>query len=370
VTLRRCQPLADDVAAVAGRLKQIEATVALLDRVRPLNLTSELVRLTRGFEAGQRLQPAFEYAPRAQLANVRHELSELANGLDAQDTEQRLLAERARELELEAALAEHVAEPTFAELARERFPLSEQPEATAKLAAHFLSAQFAASPAENSGILHDSSDTRDPHSLWSELSRRLHAERFNVRIEVVVGLVSLAAVADGVVRVRAGARLSAPTAQRIALHEVEGHVRPRVTGQQLGGVFVAGSARASEDEEGRAILLEERAGLLDAGRRQELARRYLAAESVRTGGEFWDTVTLLGQRGATLASAVELAIRVHRGGGLGRELIYLVGYHRVAVALGRRPELERVLVSGRVTIAAAEALLRGSIELDDDRNVI
>jgi len=130
--------------------------------------------------------------------------------------------------------------------------------------------------------LHDSSDVRDPHSLWSELSRRLQSERFAVRIEVVVGLVSLAAVADGVVRVRAGARLGASTARRIALHEVEGHVRPRVSGQLLGGVFVAGSAGASEDEEGRAILLEERAGLLDAERRRELSRRYLAAESTRS----------------------------------------------------------------------------------------
>jgi hypothetical protein len=368
--VRRCQPLADDVAAVAGRLKQLETTIALLDRVRPLNLTSELTRQTRGFEGGQRLEPHFAYGPRVQLREPRRELLELATRLDAQDTEARLLAERARELELEAELAEHVGEPAFAALARRRFPLPDVPAVTAKLAEQFLTAPAGTKSAESSELLHDSNDARDPHSLWSELSRRLQAERWAVRIEVVVGLVSLAAVADGVVRVRAGARLSAETARRIALHEVEGHVRPRISGQLLGGVFVAGSARASEDEEGRAILLEERAGLLDAERRRDLARRFLAAESLRGGAEFWDTVALLGQRGATLPSAVELASRVHRGGGLGRELIYLVGYQRVAVALARRPELERVLVSGRVALDAAEALLQGSIELDDDRNMI
>ena len=191
-----------------------------------------------------------------------------------------------------------------------------------------------------------------------------------VRVEIVVGLVSLAAVANGVVRVRAGARLSEKTARRIALHEVEGHVRPRVNGQRLGGVFSAGSAHASQDEEGRAILLEERAGLLDAERRRELGRRYLAVESLRDGAEFWETVTLLGQSGATLAAAVELTSRVHRGGGLGREAIYLIGYQRVAVALARKPELEQVLRSGRVTLDAAEELLKGSIELDHDGNVV
>ena len=370
VSVRRCRPLADDVAAVAVRLKRIETTVALLDRVRPLNLIQELARLTRGFEAGQCLQPDFVYAPRAQLSEARRELGELSKTLDAGDAEARLLGERASELELEARLAEHVGEPAFAALARERFPLPATRDATARLATHFSTAQTPAKYAETAELLHDSSDARDPHSLWSELSRRVQAERLAVRVEVVVGLVSLAAVADGVVRVRAGARLSASTAQRIALHEVEGHVRPRVSGHRLGGVFLAGSARASEDEEGRAILLEERAGFLDSERRQELARRYWAAESLHGGAGFWDTVTLLGQRGATLASAIELASRVHRGGGLGRELIYLVGYERVALALGRRPELEHVLVSGRIALDAAEALLQGSIELDDDRNVV
>ena len=370
VSVRRCRPLADDVAAVARRLKQLETTIALLDRVRPLNLTHELARLTRACEAGQRPRPAFESAPAAELGHVRRELLELAKTLSAQDLEQRLLAERALELELEAALAEHVGEPVFGQLAQRRFPLPEPATGVAKLAQQFLTAHSPAKEPENSELLHDSSDARDPLSLWSELSRRLQAERFAVRIEVVVGLVSLAAVADGVVRVRAGARLTAATARRIALHEVEGHVRPRVTGQLLGGVFLAGSARASEDEEGRAILLEERAGLLGTERRHELARRYLAAESLRAGAEFWDTVTLLGQRGATLAAAIELTSRVHRGGGLGRELIYLVGYQRVATALGRRPELEQVLVSGRVALDAAEGLLKGSVELDDDRNVV
>jgi hypothetical protein len=240
--------------------------------------------------------------------------------------------------------------------------------------ARTLSEQLLTTPAgaatqEKTANLHVSDDRRDPESLWSLLSRRLSEQRFAVRIEVVVGLVSLAAVADGVVRVRAGAKLSAEVARRIALHEVEGHVRPRVQGQLLGGVFVAGTARASEDEEGRAILLEERAGCLDLDRRRELSRRYLAAESVRDGAGFWDTVTLLGRQGASAPSAIELACRVHRGGGLGRELIYLTGYQRVALGLAKRPELELMQQSGRISLAAAERLY-DLVELDDDGDVI
>src|SRR6188768_1450133 len=130
VKVRRCRPLADDVAEVARRLKRIETSVALLDRVRPLNLTREQERLQRAFEQGERPAPAFEYAPRAVLGDVRRELSALAAGLDARDTEQALLARRAQELDLEASLAEQVGEPGFAQLARQRFPLPDDAGAT------------------------------------------------------------------------------------------------------------------------------------------------------------------------------------------------------------------------------------------------
>jgi hypothetical protein len=369
VSVRRRHALAEPVAQVALRLKRAEASIALLDRVRPLNLAAEQARLLRAFEAGERPEPELAYAPRPLLGDLRRELTELAAALDAGATEQQLLAERAGELELEASLAEQVGDVGFAELARRRFPLPDEPLEAQRRAQQFLTAPPGASPQENAEILHVSDDQRDPESLWSQISRLLSQGRFAVRIEVAVGLVSLAGVADGVVRIRHGAKLTARVARRIALHEVEGHVAPRVRGQALGGAFLAGTARASEDEEGRAILLEERAGLLEPERRRELARRYLAAESVRQGASLWDTVTLLGKSGMAAPAALELACRVHRGGGLGRELIYLTGYCRVAETLARRPELERLQASGRISLRAAAALA-GSIELDDHGNVV
>jgi hypothetical protein len=146
---------------------------------------------------------------------------------------------------------------------------------------------------------------------------------------------------------------------------------PRLAGKQLGGVFVAGSARGNEHEEGRALLLEQRAGLLGSERRAEIGLRYLAAASVRGAADFWQTFDVLREHGANLELAVELSGRVHRGGGLGRELSYLTGYAEVRAALERRPELEAFLQSGRVSTGAAERwLAAGSVELDDDRDVI
>jgi hypothetical protein len=368
VTLSRRRPLPQPADQAARQLKQAETAIALLERVRPTNLPAERARLVLGFRAGERPTPALGYAPAPELAHLRRALGRLAASLDPADSEQRLLCERARELELEAELVELVGSAGFRACAARRFPLPADDGALREHAARF--AQAGAAPPAESPELHVSDDERDPHSLISQISRRVFAEKLPVRVQPDPGLVPLAAVADDLVRVRSGARLSAAVGRRIALHEVEGHLLPRARGRQLGGVWLAASAGATEDEEGRAILLEERAGLLDAVRRAELGRRYLAAASVRDGAELWDTVELLGRHGAEGSAAIELACRVHRGGGLARESIYLSGYLRVAATLGREPQLERVLEQGRVSLSAARALLADSVELDDDRDVI
>jgi hypothetical protein len=369
VNVRRARPLAEPERSAALELRRAEASIALLDRVRPLNLLGEQQRLVTALGSGQPAMPAFVYGPRPNLSQARRDLERLQRVLENGDVEARLLTARAEELALEAELAEQVGNERFAELAARRFPLPEDAQRARESAERLLTGPMLDAPPSPDDE-HQSDDRADPRSLWSELSRLISAQRLPVRIEAVPGLASLAAVADGVVRYRPGARLSARAARRIALHEIEGHVRPRLVAQALGGVFLAGSARASEDEEGRAIWLEERAGLLDGGRRRELGRRYLAAESVRRGDDFAATVQQLGLTGATIEDAVALASRVHRGGGLGRELIYALGHARVAVAFATRPELERVLASGRVSVLAAELLLAGSVELDDHGDVI
>lgn len=367
MTLRRRHPLAEPVALAARQLKQCEREIALLDRVRPLNLQPERARLTLAVSVGQRPEPQFHYASAPDLSSVRRALDRLAAAPHA-ELEWRLLAGRAQELALEAELVAHAGAPQFRGLAGKRFPLSA---AHAELRRAALEWAELGTQSPPSSPLHSSDDKSDRDSLWNHLSRRLEASRLPIRLEVSAGLASLAAVAEGVVRVRGGARLSSEVAARIALHEVEGHVLPRLAGRALGGVFAAGSAGAGEDEEGHALLLEERAGLMDVERRAELGLRYLAAESVREGAGFWESFQLLLERAASPELAMELACRAHRGGGLGRELVYLSGYTRVADGLRARSELEGVLGSGRVSVAAAAALLdAGLIELDDDGNVV
>ena len=353
MTLRRRVALAEPALRAAERLKRCEGAIALLDRVRPLNLPAERLRLAAEHARGRCAALELAYAVPPELGEVRRALDDVRGSLDVRDVEEQLLLERADELALEAELVEHVGQQTFRGLAARRFPLPHDDARVRQLA---RAGARSVRPASTERT-HLSEDERDPNSLFSQISRRVFTERLPVRVEADAGLVALAAVAEGIVRVRAGVRLSARVGSRIALHEVEGHLLPRQAGTALGGVFQAASSRATEDEEGRALLLEERAGLLDQARHAELCRRYLAAASVRDGAQFWETFELLLETGADVQATIDLGCRVYRGGGLGRELVYLAGYERVKATLALEPELEALQRAGRVSLEAGRRLL-------------
>ena len=157
-----------------------------------------------------------------------------------------------------------------------------------------------------------------------------------------------------------GSVVASRTVARVVLHELEGHVLPRLraAAEQL-GIFALGTARGSDEQEGRALWLERQAGLFTAGRRRELARRHLAALALRRGADPVQTARLLiNTSGASPFTAARIACRVHRGGGLGRELVYLPSLLRVRKALERTPRIERVLCRGQVSVTAAPVLAR------------
>jgi hypothetical protein len=202
-----------------------------------------------------------------------------------------------------------------------------------------------------------SDDRNEPSSLVRRLTRHAAELALPLRVEIRPEQLATAATGHGIIAIRPGVLLDASAAARIALHEVFGHALPRVRSLHASlSLLRAGTAGAVESEEGRALVIEARAGLFDATRRRELALRHVAALSVRRGADFEETVRELARRGAELAGAIEIAVRVHRGGGLAREVAYLPAFHEVSEALSRRPELERWFERGRVGLAAAREL--------------
>lgn len=332
-----------------------EADIALLARCRPTNEASERERWLQALRAGRATRPEWVYAPKPNLGRLRARLEELQAGLYRLGALGALYAARAAELGLEAELAEQIGTPRFFELARQRYPIG----ATAEWAlAREQSALWAARGLEpDPAPLIRSDDERSPQSLVSQLRRELGRYRLPVRVEMVTRLGSHAATAEGVIFVRAGMLLGAQRSLRIARHEVLGHALPRVHAQaQPVALFRAGSAQSSDDEEGRALGIEQREGLLDEARRQELGLRHVAALAVAEGATALDCIERLTALGQNLEAAVDVYGRVARGGGLCRELVYLPAWRRVEHTLACDPDLERWLECGRLSLVAATAL--------------
>jgi hypothetical protein len=346
--------------AVARALARIENEVRLVGRAAPPDVGLEIARLVREFTRATRITLRGVQGAPALLGETRRSLARLSAISEELGPFGALHAARARELELEARLAEALGTPGVRALAAERFPAP--PAARARECDGFVSDALSVTVTP-SPELHRSDDHGNPKSLVARLGARARELGLSLRIDVRKDQVAVAATGHGLVCVRPGVLLSAHASERVATHELLAHALPRARSSHAPwALFGVGTRGAGEDEEGRALLIEERSGLLDAERRRSLALRHVSAFGVRAGAEPTDTLRELVTLGAPLEQAAELTLRAHRGGGLGRELVYLPAYFAVRSALAAEPGLERWIERGRLDLETARRLASGELE--------
>ncbi len=348
-----------DGREAARLLCALARRVRLVACATPLELGAELDRVGAAWAAGRAEAPRFSYARAAGMGELRRELGAAMSLYRGPLRE--LYAGRVRELSIEAAACEVVGTPAFRERARERFPRRD----TFDEEADRLAERWAGSTAEGAqGAAGEerivSDDEGDPRSLLCAMRRAVGEHRLAVRVIAARRMAPLAATGDGVIYVATGRRLSAEEAARTVVHEVIGHALPSERAKRAAvPLFELGTAFGSDDQEGRALLVEERAGLLSSSRRSELARRHLAVRAMEAGAGFVEVVRLLLGQGAAVADGVRIAARVLRGGGLGREGAYLPALLRVRAAFAEAPALEELLASGRISVDAARIMAGG-----------
>lgn len=338
-------------------LAAAERHVALLSRCVPLNAAEERRRLAQAWQEGA---PEVSREPRwvlpkvPPLGEVRRALARVAREVEGEELGALYVA-RAEELLLEADLVEARGLPRFRELSRLRYPCSsEELERAGAWAESVLGSEPAGVP---------TLESEGEQSLAEAFETRLAALGVVAHIVERDDLASAAAVGEGTVFVSRDAPRDSAQIARIVLHELEGHLLPRLRAKsEPCGLLRVAARGAGEDEEGRALLLEKRAGCWDEAtvggraRRRELALRHLAAQVVRGGGELSDVMQLLLDRGLPVPAAVRLSERVLRGGGLSREVAYLPALERVSRAFAGDPALEQWFVRGRVSLDAARVL--------------
>lgn len=272
-----------------------------------------------------------------------------------------LYLERARELSLEAAMCAAAGARELAELARARF---EPREPTVVRAAAALCKEWLAEPSPAPAGPMLASDDPDPASLLQRMRAAVGRLRLPFGVVTSPWLAPLAATGERVILVATGRLVPDEDAARTVLHEIEGHARPRArSAHATSAHFRIGTARGIDDQEGRAVLLEERAGFLGPRRRKQLAARHWTVEAMLGGASFADVAyALVATHGLDAAEAIIVAERAFRGGdgtrpGLGRERVYLESLVRVRRHLTAHPDDDEVLASGQVAVDAA-ALLR------------
>lgn len=346
----------------ADRALDVVARSVESARPTPENFTRELARLTTAWSLPRAdASPRFTYGPRRALDRERDALSALRAWIPDGAPLAELYVARVDELLLEADLASAPTSATRRALAAQRFG-----DASGDALARAWLAEAGAVPVEPDDEPSRSDDARDPRSLLSSMKRELGRALVPVRVVARAGLASLAAHKDGVVYVAKDRLVGRRATRRTVHHEVHGHAVPFAASTRASlGLARIGAARGADDQEGWALVLEERAGFLDRGRKSELAARHVAAVHAHDGARFADATRALLSAGIAVDVAVRAALRAYRGaegdeGGLGRERVYLSGFVRVHRAIAEDPELERWIASGRISVEAARALSRAT----------
>ena len=387
------------LAAIERLLVYASRAIAPLAALTPLDARPERERLTSALRAGKPLAPRWRYAPARADDGLRHALDAAESVLErhpecALDA---LYVERIRELALEAALCDAVGTRALGPLATARFAPRQrdahechrQRDArTAALCARWLtnpggpdeditrteprSVGSVGSRAANA----IRSDSPDPGSLLQRVRAEVGRLGLSFAVQPAPALAALAATGENVILIATGRMLTPEIVERTVLHEVHGHAAPRARAHQASSVlFRVGTARGVDDQEGRALWLEQRAGWLRAARRRQLAARHDAARAMEDGATFEDVVLRLARtHGASFEEAVVVAERVFRGSdgtfpGLGRERVYLPALLRVRAWLAKRPEDDAVLASGQIAVDAIDALRGHAPPLDDQSSI-
>jgi hypothetical protein len=270
----------------------------------------------------------------------------------------RILDERFEELELEFAILEAIGKPRrLRPLTRRRWRNAAPDEAAGidvARFAHTVLEQVAPDPEPLSLGAREAGDGRSIERIIRDLALWTG---FPVDVCVHPQLLSKAAAGERTVYL-ASARFGAREGLRLAVHEVFGHLVSAANARhQPHATLRLGTARSFEDQEGLAVTLEERAGVLDGGRMRTLAARFVASEAFFDGASFGETARLLYRRfGFSTDDALVTAERVHRGGGLPRDAAYLPAYLRVRSALESGATTIAAMQRGRASLAALEEL--------------
>lgn len=349
------------------RLQGLCTAARVLPAVTATNAASERVRLIACLERGEPAEPHWQLRPARVPSSAFRLVDELRPATRSLPGGE-LYRSKLEELELDLLLLDVLGKPalvhplsarrygtgaTLAPLGTdENVPPGDAPTISlARCARHILdhtppSHEPRVVPADG-----------EPGSL-AELVRELaHSVGLSVTVRIDPRLSAGAATGDRTVFL-APRRFGRLEACRYAIHEVFGHLLCAANGRaQPLRLLDWGTADSFADQEGLALYMEELCGVLDGSRRRTLAGRVLAADLMYAGATFGETASRLHRdEGFTCAEAIAISERAFRGGGVARDVSYLLGWLRVRGAVQRGEASLDEFHAGRVSLHALPQL--------------
>jgi len=140
-------------------------------------------------------------------------------------------------------------------------------------------------------------------------------------------------------------------------HEIGVHMVTTMNGLEHPlKIFSHGFPNYEETQEGLAVFAEYMSNNLTVKRLKELAYRVIAVDSLAKGYDFSKTFRLLhNQFDLEREQAFYISLRVHRGGGLTKDYLYLTGLKKIYDRYRRGEDLEPLL-TGKVSLEYLEQI--------------
>lgn len=167
-----------------------------------------------------------------------------------------------------------------------------------------------------------------------------------VQPDVLAGLM----VTRGHLYVQEGASLPEHRVEALLQHEIGTHLVTYYNGAaQRFQLLRSGLADYEELQEGLAVLAEYLVAGLTVERVRTLAARVLGAQMVMDGASFIDAFRLICRYGFADRAAFGICVRLYRGGGFTKDLIYLRGLTELSSYLADGGAIEPLLV-GKIAL--------------------
>jgi len=162
----------------------------------------------------------------------------------------------------------------------------------------------------------------------------------------VTGKVAGIMVSRGRLLINRNITVSPGRVSALLQHEVGTHLLTYFNGRaQPFRQLYSGLAGYEALQEGLAVLGEYLVGGLDRQRMRQLAARVVAVRQLVQGASFVDTFRMLREtHGLPLQSAFRTTMRVYRGGGFTKDVIYLRGLRQMLNYIGRGNKLDPLFV--------------------------